>query len=243
MAAIACRVVLMLDLFDKIKERNGENGEKDENEEDGEAYQRITIPPTVHVHRYYYSGNKEFQGPIITGGPTVVVANHPDTGEQMLVDVTLPTGAPLIAHDKNAITYIYSSPPQRVSIKFRKFPFDPNKAVVEYHSGRGVKRRIREHVADHVERKREHRQQSPAIEAVKTCASTTHKALKDTGNQARNLIKQVGGAAKSIVSVVPGVTPLLNPSDDGATRKYRNKVRAAASRDARTATPFVPTIR
>ncbi len=38
---------------------------------------KVDIAPTVHVHRYYYSGDKEIQGPIINGGPTVVVAITP----------------------------------------------------------------------------------------------------------------------------------------------------------------------
>jgi hypothetical protein len=65
----------------------------------------VEIPPAVHVHRYYYSGDKEIQGPLIRGGPTVVVANHPKTGERMYIDVMLPAGAPTIVYNKSGITY------------------------------------------------------------------------------------------------------------------------------------------
>ena len=44
---------------------------------------KVDIPPAVHVHRYYYSGDKEIQGPIVAGGPTIVVAKHPKTGQQI----------------------------------------------------------------------------------------------------------------------------------------------------------------
>ena len=55
----------------------------------------VEIPPAVHVHRYYYNGDKEFQGPIIQGGPTIVVANHPDNpGCTLYIRVNLPSGAP-----------------------------------------------------------------------------------------------------------------------------------------------------
>src|SRR5215210_1802429 len=43
----------------------------------------ITIPRTVLVHRYYFNGERTFQGPLLRGGPCVVVINHPKTGEQL----------------------------------------------------------------------------------------------------------------------------------------------------------------
>lgn len=208
---------------------------------DGEVVQEIEIPPTVHVHRYYYSGDKEYQGPIVNGGPTLVVAKHPETGRQMYVDVVLPTGAPTIAYSKNTITYVYAA--QRVSIKFRKFPFDPNRAVVEFHSGRGVKRRVNEHLASHKQKAIARRQQSPALEAIKSSANKTHNALKDGGQQVRSMLKTVKGGLESAIGVFPGMTPLMNPSDDGKMRQYQNKVRSAASKARRTATDYVETIR
>ena len=84
---------------------------------------QVEVPPTVHVHRYYYSGDKIYQGPIIQGGPIVIVAKHPKTGVQMNVNAVLPPGAPRIAYTRNSITYVY--PDQRVEVKFRHFPFDP----------------------------------------------------------------------------------------------------------------------
>ena len=106
-----------------------------------EGGREIDIPPKVHVHRYYYSGDKEFQGPIINGGPTVVVANHPKTGERMYIDVVLPAGAPRIAYNKHGITYVY--PDKRVAVTFQHFPFDPNKSIVKIHHGQGLGRGIR----------------------------------------------------------------------------------------------------
>jgi len=76
----------------------------------------VEIPPTLHVHPYYYSGDKEYQGPIINGGPTIVVANNPKSGEKRYVDVVLPQGAPLIAYTSKSITYIYKD--RRVVITF-----------------------------------------------------------------------------------------------------------------------------
>jgi len=46
---------------------------------------KVDVPRTIHVHRYYYDGDKEYQGPIIQGGPTVVVANHPKSPTSTLI--------------------------------------------------------------------------------------------------------------------------------------------------------------
>ncbi len=113
----------------------------------------IEIPPTLHVHRYYYSGDKIFQGPIIQGGPTVVVASHPKTGQRMYIDVVLPAGTPRIQYTGNAITYIYNATRRRVEIKFQHFPFRSGVAVVKHHSGKGLNVAIRDkrqQVGDHV---------------------------------------------------------------------------------------------
>ena len=61
---------------------------------------QIEIPPTLHVHRYYKSGDKGYQGPIINGGPTIMVAQYPKTGERINVDVMLPHATPEIVYTK-----------------------------------------------------------------------------------------------------------------------------------------------
>lgn len=75
---------------------------------DGNGNQRIEIPPTVIFHRYYYTGDRDFQGPMLPGGVTVLVANHPRTGEQVSVQAMLLPGAPRIRYCKTSIIYNYS---------------------------------------------------------------------------------------------------------------------------------------
>ena len=106
----------------------------------GENGLTVDIPPTVHVHRFYYSGDKEFQGPVLQGGPTTVVANHPKTGERKYINVTLPPGVPIIAHSKCAITYVY--PNRRIALNFSNWNTD--KVHVKFHAGQGYARRLRD---------------------------------------------------------------------------------------------------
>lgn len=69
--------------------------------------QHIEIPPTVIVHQYYYTGDRSFQGPMLTGGPTILVANHPKTGEQIQLRAQLRPGAPRVHYTRNEIRYEY----------------------------------------------------------------------------------------------------------------------------------------
>ncbi len=67
----------------------------------------VDIPPTIIVHRYYYTGDRWFQGPVLQGGPVIVVANHPYTGRRCYVPLSLLPGAPVIRYHKNTIEYDY----------------------------------------------------------------------------------------------------------------------------------------
>jgi hypothetical protein len=67
----------------------------------------VDIPPAVLVHRYYYTGDRSFQAQLLPGGPTVVVVNHPKTGERCYIDVQMMPGAPRVTYTGNSIEYDY----------------------------------------------------------------------------------------------------------------------------------------
>jgi hypothetical protein len=202
---------------------------------------QIDIPPAVHVHRYYYSGDKEVQGPIISGGPTVVVANHPKTGERMYIDVVLPAGAPRIAYSKHAITYVY--PNRRVAVNFQSFPLNPEKVVVRHLSGKGWGRSIQnahEHVSEHVHESLSH---APVVQSVKECAGDTADMLSGAKVSAGNLTVGALDAVKSLTNLVPGVTYLHGLSEQKEERGYASSIRGAAIKKEREEPVFVPTNR
>ncbi len=68
---------------------------------------RIDIPPAVLVHKFYYTGDRSFQGPMLPGGPTVVVLNHPADGERLYIEMQMPPGAPRIIYTRNSVEYNY----------------------------------------------------------------------------------------------------------------------------------------
>ena len=100
--------------------------------------QRIEIPPTVILHRYYYTGNRDFQGPMIPGGPTVLVANHPITGEQISLRAQLMPGAPRIRYTKHAILYDYGD--RCIALEFGLLACCEPKVI--YHRDSGVRRKF-----------------------------------------------------------------------------------------------------
>lgn len=203
--------------------------------------QRVTIPPTVHVHRYYYSGDREFQGPIIGGGPTMVVAQHPKTGKQMYVDVILPAGAPKIVHDRTGITYVFKD--KRIFVKFHGFRIDEDRAFVGVQGGRGLGRNVSESLSRQWQKIRKFGTESPITEAVKSSASDVKNVSVNLTQGVGDVFKQAYDTTKTAVEIVPGVKALLQPHPDQAQKSYLNRLRAADSKARRTATKFIRTNR
>ena len=199
----------------------------------------IDIPPTVHVHRYYYCGDKEIQGPIISGGPTVVVANHPKTGKRMYIDVVLPAGAPRIAYSKRCITYVY--PDKRVEVTFRSLA--PYSAVVRQKSGRGIRRNVldaRHHVRDHV---RESLDNSPMVQSVKETGGEASDFVHGFKVALGDLSTQSGDALRTIANMIPGVTYIKSLAEQEPQKDYESLIRQAGLKKQRVETPFLPTNR
>ena len=78
--------------------------------------QQIEIPPTIIVHRYYYTGDRDFQAPMLKGGPTVLAVQNPATGEQAYVNVLLPPGSPRIHYRRDRIVYEFRT--EYITVKF-----------------------------------------------------------------------------------------------------------------------------
>ena len=67
----------------------------------------VDIPPVILVHRYYFTGERSFQAQLLPGGPSIVVVNHPKTGERTYIDVQMPPGAPRVTYTDHSIEYDY----------------------------------------------------------------------------------------------------------------------------------------
>ena len=64
-------------------------------------------PAEIYL-KYYYSGSREFQGPRLPGGPTVIQGMHPRTGCKFCKTIMLPPGAPTVEYMADAIDLSYA---------------------------------------------------------------------------------------------------------------------------------------
>jgi hypothetical protein len=89
----------------------------------------IDIPPVVLVHRYYYTGDRSFQAQMLPGGPSIIVVNHPKTGERCYIPVQMLPGAPRVTYSGHSIEYDYGE--NGITVHFGLF----GHPTIKYRSG------------------------------------------------------------------------------------------------------------
>ena len=200
---------------------------------------KVEIPPTLHVHPYYYCGDKEYQAQILNGGPTIIVANHPRSSEKLYIDAILPAGAPIVAYNAHSITYVY--PDRRVIIEFLLLRKD--RACVKYVSGHGVVREAQEHFADTTERIRDHKQKS-------RLASELGELKSDATNIAKGAVGIVAttGAVfvertRAFTTVLPGIAAIKSAGQQGEERGALEEVRQSGLKRLEEETKTIRTVR
>jgi len=199
-----------------------------------EGISQIRIPETLHIHRYYYSGDKEIQGPILQGGPTMIVANHPFCGERMYVQAVLPSGAPRIAYTGHAITYVY--PNQRVMIRFHRL--GAKKVSIHFVSGKGLARKHQQ-ARETVKRATvEKLQGSNLVQSVHETVSESHQFAKGAGATVGGILGGVIDGGRALLHTIPGVVPLKSLGDQTAERTRDAKIRHDVLELERAETPF-----
>ena len=199
----------------------------------------IQIPETLHVHRYYYSGDKEIQGPILHGGPTMIVANHPVCGERMYVRATLPAGAPRIAYTGRSITYVY--PDRRVEVRFHRFGKD--KVSIHFVSGQGIARRTRQAARRVHEGTVEAWRHSPLAQSLSDAAVAGGQTVQGAGTAAQDMMAGAIDGGRRLIGAIPGITPLQSLGEQSAEQRNAAAIRQQQRVLDREEVPFVPTNR
>jgi len=142
----------------------------------------VNIPPVVLVHRYYFTGERSFQSQLLPGGPTIVVANHPKTGERVYIDVQMPPGAPRVTYTDHAIEYDFGDTGVSVCFGLLGIP------SVKYRSGPTIQSRVNkliglDSIKDRAQASQEHLKQASTrtklmtYGAVATVTETTGQVL------------------------------------------------------------------
>ncbi|MCA9062279.1 MAG: hypothetical protein KDA96_04450 [Planctomycetaceae bacterium] len=201
--------------------------------------QQVEIPPTLHVHRYYYSGDKEFQGPLIKGGPTIVVARHPQTGEQKYIDVMLPAGAPEIVHTANCIEYVYTN--RRVRICFS--PLFKDDIRVMNLEGHGVVRSLRESGRSVVQTVSEKSHESELVARVRDVKDSSVNIAKGAVGIASRGTAFALGKTEQLITSLPLVSQLKQAGERADEAGAKEAVRQHGEELRKDADEFIPTIR
>lgn len=164
----------------------------------------VDIPPTVLVHRYYYSGDRSFRGPNLPGGPSIVVAAHPKTGERTYVPVQLLPGSPMVHYSAGGIEFDYGDTGIKVV-----FPCigQPRSKV---RSGRKISARINDAFCiDEIKAATE-----PKVESRIGAAKRTAIAAEGALLVAKDVVQPITQPAIHLLRLVPGVVALTDPNTE-----------------------------
>lgn len=184
----------------------------------------IDIPPVVLVHRYYYTGDRNFQGPMLPGGPSIVVINHPKTGERLYIPVQMLPGAPKVTYHKDSIRYDYGE--NAITIAFGLL----GNPVVNYRNGVRLGTRAKNLVV-----------KSAVATGALVDRTGAPEVVMDTAEQAKNLVVDAADGIhtvgtyvaipmQQILSLVPFAKVLEREPQDRAYQQRQDKIRRAAEK-------------
>ncbi|HMP78073.1 MAG TPA: hypothetical protein PKD54_01350 [Pirellulaceae bacterium] len=198
----------------------------------------VDIPPTVLVHRYYYSGDRSFQGPLLPGGPTIVVANHPITGERCYIELQMLPGAPRVLYSGRSIEYDYGSHSTIVRFPKRGCP------TVVYRNGATFSRAVAD--AIHLEEWRANWRESQLRfrENQQRCQTMAKGAMLELGDGLKLAMLPVVNATAMFPLVAPITTTDWESRWAARVAEHEQQVTARKSaRQARLRELDRPTIR
>jgi hypothetical protein len=196
----------------------------------------IDIPPVVLVHRYYYTGDRSFQGPMLPGGPSIIVVHHPRSGERLYVQTQMLPGAPRLVYSQSSIEYDYG--PQAIILKFG------------HHGNPSIVYRQGTPVLEHFRQAREARRQRVDKWVQRTgIPQAFDKVREGTSNAvgaSADGVKAVGKAVVSPIVQVVQATPLGTIFTSDPARQAQREQEAIANQAQSQADKLsadIPTVR
>jgi hypothetical protein len=182
---------------------------------------RVDIPPTVLVHRFYYTGDRSFQGPMLPGGPSIIVVNHPADGERLYLEVQMLPGAPRVIYTRHEIEYNYGV--QSIILSFGAH----GRPKISYRQGvslatqvRVAGAQVRQSTVRLVERTGAPAAARMVLQGTKNVAETGADHVHDIG-------KAVITPVVKIVQMIPGVKMLTSSVEDRVQHERDNLVQQA----------------
>lgn len=163
---------------------------------------QVDIPPSLIVHRYYYTGDRKFRGPDLPGGPSIVVAQNPRDGKQVYLQVQMLPGSPVVEYTERSIVYDFGN--RSVIITFPKVG-DP---TVSYRNGRPMTEKAQK-VLGVDKAKSAWAGTKSSLASMKAKTSTAAKA---TGITAGKISRPFTLPAQNLARFLPGHAALTDPN-------------------------------
>jgi hypothetical protein len=204
-----------------------------------DGVERIDIPPTVLVHRYYFTGQRSFQSQLLTGGPCIVVANHPRTAERLYIDVTLPPGAPRIIYRDSSIEYAY--PGQSVKIEF--CCLFRRKAKVIYRDGVSPVHQVEKGLKVVGESAKSLIDRTNLPDLARNTVEGTRNLTFNAVDRANDLGTLIVRPIAQIAKIIPGASLLTSTPEERDERVRDTLIRRARDRAEEKAPVFLKTNR
>lgn len=164
----------------------------------------VDIPPCVLVHRYYFTGQRSFRGPNLPGGPSIVVANHPKTGERTYVSAQLLPGSPMVHYTGRSIEYDYGD--TGITIVFPRSG-DPH---VKVRSGRKLSDRVTDVLPVKTIRNVRESVGESTTSARRRLGLAAEGALLSAGD----VLQPITQPAEHLFRLIPGVVALTDPDTE-----------------------------
>ncbi|AMV27012.1 hypothetical protein VT84_21600 [Gemmata sp. SH-PL17] len=195
--------------------------------------QQIDVPPTVLVHKFYYTGNRTFQGPMLTGGPVIVSANHPKTLERTYVPVMLPPGAPRVTYTNDTIRYDFG--PQSVTLVFGHC----GNPRVRYSQSTNASETAHKKIAATKAETRSFVQRTGIPEGMQRFKEGTKSTCGAIADRINDVGHTTADVFRNATDFIPGAQLLKSTPEDKAVREQERLQRATESRPTLDET-FVP---
>jgi len=186
---------------------------------DGQA--RIDIPPTILVHRFYYTGDRSFQGPMLPGGPTVVVVNHPADGERVYLEIQMLPGAPRVIYTRHSIEYNYGV--QSIILSFGAH----GRPKVNFRQGVSLATKARVATAQTEQATVRLIERTGAPEAGRKVYEATKNVVGTAADRVHDVGKAVITPLVKIVQIVPGVKMLMSSAEQRVQNERDSLVQRA----------------
>jgi hypothetical protein len=194
--------------------------------EDENGVRKVEIAPSVLVHRFYYTGDRTFQGPMLPGGPSIVVANHPRTGERCYIEVQMLPGAPRVTYCGSSIEYHY--PLNTITVHFPIL----GGPKVKYCTGRPITKQIAGAAVTAHEECKSLWQRTGIPDRTKNLCAETKTITKNLAGGVNTTTEFVLTPVRQVVQVLPFGTALTSATEERAAALERDrKVQQAAERN------------